>query len=133
MNYALDPCCPSRNIFSLFLLPLLNLPLLLSIHLCFSFPISLCLLDLLSVLLHPTLAVRMTESYPSCHQKGNVREQQGETGGSDEMMPLAVHASALAFRDTCKQPALHPRFIFFTVGCQHTTIPDAQLISARCH
>lgn len=54
------------------------------------------------------LAARVTESYPSCHQRGNVREQQGETGGSGGMMLLVVHASALACHDTCKQPRSAP-------------------------
>lgn len=64
------------------------------------------------------LAATVTQSYPSCHQKGNGRQQQGVTGGGDRMMLPAVLAPALACRDTRKQPILHPRFIFFTVGCQ---------------
>lgn len=131
MNYSLNPCCPFWNIFSpashfsWLSPPLLNLPLhlLLSIYLSLCLPISRCLLHLLPVLLHPTLAVRVTESYPSCHHKGNVRERQGETGGGNRMMLLAVHGSALACCDTCKHSVLHPRSIFVMAGCQwrHST------------
>lgn len=129
MNYSLNPCCPLWNIVSpashfCFSPPLLNLPLhLLSIYLRLSLPISCRLLHWFPVLLHPNLTLRVTESYPSCHHKGNVRARQEETGGGNRMMLLAIHASALACCDTHKHPVLHPRSIFVMEGCQrrHTT------------
>lgn len=96
-------------------LPLhLHLPLHLYIS-AFPSPIFLCLLHLLPVLLHPTLAVRVTELYPSCHQKGNARQQRG---GGYRMVFLAILGIVMACCDTWKQPILHLRFIFFTVRCQ---------------
>lgn len=95
----------------------------LYIYLRLSLPISCRLLHWFPDLLHPNLTVRVTESYPSCHHKGNVRVRQGETGGGNRMMLLAVHASALACCDTRKHPILHPRSIFVIEGCQwrHST------------
>lgn len=145
MNYASDPCSIHSEIYfpsaSHFfgLSPLsLNLPLhlLVSIYLCLSLPNIFCLFHLIPVLLHPTPAVRVTELYPSCHQKGNVRKQQAGNGGGNRMRLLGVLASAMACRGACKQPILHPRFIFFIVAVigvtahepQYTPMPDVQLI-----
>ena len=91
---------------------------------------------------HPTLAVGVTESYPSCHQKGNVRQRQGGTGGGDRMMLQAVLASALACCLTLAgsvfctpdSSSLPPAVSGVTPHELHyTPIPDIQLISVRCH
>lgn len=65
--------------------------------------------------------------------KGNGRQQRGlegdgggggggASGGGRTALP-AILAFAVTCCDTCRRPARHTRFIFFTVGCQwlHST------------
>lgn len=138
MNYVPDPeiYFPSASLGSLYFHLNLPLHLLVSIYLCLFHPNISCLFHLIPVLLHPTPTVRMTELYPSCHQKGNVRKQQAGNGGGKRMRLLGNPVSVLAGHDTCKQPIVHPRFIFFIVAVicvtahepHYTPMPDMQLI-----
>lgn len=75
-----------------------------------------------SVLLHPALAVRMTELYPSCHQEENGRHHRGGWRGGRTALP-AILASAMTCCDTRERSARHTRFISFYSGLSVTSQP----------
>lgn len=115
MNNALNPGCPFLNILS----QSLTVHFFLSAPLPPSLPVLPCLLHLLPVLLYPTLAVRMTESYPSCHRKGNVRELQGGNRGQrwDDVTSHLRLCTGLPWhlQAPCSVPKIHLLYVGLSV------------------
>lgn len=114
INYVSHPRFPFRDPYFQMLF---QLPLDLPLHLP-----SPCLLHLFSVLLHPALAVRMTELYPSCHQKGKGRQHRGGLRGMVVAVERRYQPSLPpqwpAVTRERERSIRHTRFISFTVGCQ---------------